>query len=183
VVSPIQWVQSYKRRAVSERSTVVKGSRGEKEVVLWNSLVKRDSNRQRSRIPGHAASWCQNNLQQCTVLLLWLYSPLLCLGRFFSFLIRYTVGRTPWTGDQSVTRLLPTHRINAHNTDIHASSGIRVHTIPAFEKAKKVRVLRPRDHCDRPILTCRNQVTGTGTNKNQICPTSFSVKVSVHMLH
>jgi hypothetical protein len=28
---------------------------------------------------------------------LWLYSPLLGLGRFFSFLILYTVGRTPWT--------------------------------------------------------------------------------------
>jgi hypothetical protein len=26
---------------------------------------------------------------------LWLYSPLLDLGRFFSFLILYTVGRTP----------------------------------------------------------------------------------------
>jgi hypothetical protein len=29
---------------------------------------------------------------------LWLYSPL-HLGHFFSFLILYTVGRTPWTGD------------------------------------------------------------------------------------
>jgi hypothetical protein len=28
----------------------------------------------------------------------------------FSFLILYTVGRTPWTGDQPVVRLLPTHR-------------------------------------------------------------------------
>jgi hypothetical protein len=29
---------------------------------------------------------------------------------FFSFLILYTIGRTPWTGDQSITRPLPTHR-------------------------------------------------------------------------
>jgi hypothetical protein len=35
---------------------------------------------------------------------------LLDLGRFSSFLILYTVGRTPWTGDQHVTRPLPTHR-------------------------------------------------------------------------
>jgi hypothetical protein len=28
----------------------------------------------------------------------------------FSFLILYTVGRTPWTGDQPVARQLPTHR-------------------------------------------------------------------------
>jgi hypothetical protein len=39
----------------------------------------------------------------------WLYSPL-DLGRFFSFLIIYTVGRTPWTGDQPVARPLLTHR-------------------------------------------------------------------------
>jgi hypothetical protein len=32
---------------------------------------------------------------------LWFYSPL-DLGRFFSFLNLYTVGRTPWTGDQPV---------------------------------------------------------------------------------
>jgi hypothetical protein len=39
------------------------------------------------------------------------YSLLLGLGRFFfSFLILYTFGRTPWTGDQPVARPLPTHR-------------------------------------------------------------------------
>jgi hypothetical protein len=36
------------------------------------------------------------------------------LGRFFSFLITYIIGRTPWTGDQPVARPLPTHRINVH---------------------------------------------------------------------
>jgi hypothetical protein len=41
-----------------------------------------------------------------------LYSPL-DLGRFFSFLILYTDGRTPWTSDL-VARPLPTHRIKAH---------------------------------------------------------------------
>jgi hypothetical protein len=35
---------------------------------------------------------------------------LLDLGHFFSFLILYIVGSTPWTGDQSVARTLPTHR-------------------------------------------------------------------------
>jgi hypothetical protein len=47
-----------------------------------------------------------------------LYSPLLDLGRFYSSLIFYTVGRTPWTGDRPVARpLMHTgehkHRINA----------------------------------------------------------------------
>jgi hypothetical protein len=40
----------------------------------------------------------------------WLYSPLPDLGRFFSFIILYTVGRNPWTGDQPIARSLPTHR-------------------------------------------------------------------------
>jgi hypothetical protein len=43
-----------------------------------------------------------------------LQSFLLHLGRFFSFLILYTVGRNPWTGDQPVGRPRPTHRIKAH---------------------------------------------------------------------
>jgi hypothetical protein len=39
----------------------------------------------------------------------WLYSP---CGPWplFQFLNLYTVGRTPWTGDQPVARPLPTHR-------------------------------------------------------------------------
>jgi hypothetical protein len=48
-----------------------------------------------------------NNL---TFRCLWLYSSLLGLGTFFSFLIFYTVGRTTSTGDQPVAKLLPTHR-------------------------------------------------------------------------
>jgi hypothetical protein len=40
---------------------------------------------------------------------LWLYSPL-HLGRFFRFLILYTIVSTPWTGDQPVARPLPTKR-------------------------------------------------------------------------
>jgi hypothetical protein len=39
---------------------------------------------------------------------LWLYSHL-NLGCFFSFLILYTVGRTPWMGDKPVAMPLPTH--------------------------------------------------------------------------
>jgi hypothetical protein len=60
---------------------------------------------------------------------LWLYNPLLDLGRFLSFLILYTVGRTPWMGDQAVARPLPAHRTTQiqNNTDIRALSGIRTH--------------------------------------------------------
>jgi hypothetical protein len=41
---------------------------------------------------------------------LWLYTPLLDFGPFFSFLILYTVDRALWTGYQPVARPLPTHR-------------------------------------------------------------------------
>jgi hypothetical protein len=42
----------------------------------------------------------------------------------------YTVGRTPWTGDQPVARPLPTYRTTQTQnkrtyTNIHALSGIR----------------------------------------------------------
>jgi hypothetical protein len=62
---------------------------------------------------------------------LWIYRPLLGLGRFFSFLISYTVERIPGRGiSPSQGRYLHTgqhkHRKNT-NTNIHASSGIRTH--------------------------------------------------------
>jgi hypothetical protein len=79
------------------------------------------------------------------------YGPLSDLGRFFGFLILYIVGRTPWTGDQSVTRPLPIHRTTqTHNKCIviHASSGIRIHDsrVRASEDSS---CLRPCCHCDR----------------------------------
>jgi hypothetical protein len=62
---------------------------------------------------------------------------------FFGFVILYTVGRTPWAGDQPVARSLLIHtRQHEHNinTDIHASSWIRTHDSSLC--------LRLRAHCD-----------------------------------
>jgi hypothetical protein len=68
---------------------------------------------------------------------------------FFSFLILYTVGRTPWTGDQPVARLLPTHKTTqAENKRTQTSMpwvGFES-TIPAFE--------RSRGHCDGQAGLC-----------------------------
>jgi hypothetical protein len=69
--------------------------------------------------------------------------PLSCwtLTAFFSFLILYTVGRTPWTGDQPVARPLPTHRIiQTHNKRTKTPMpGVGFEpTVPAFERAKTV---------------------------------------------
>jgi hypothetical protein len=86
------------------------------------------------------------------LLLLWPYSPLLGLGLLFSYLILYIVGRITWTGEQPVARPLPTHRINVHNTDIHALSGIRTHD-PSVQASEVSSCLRPRGHCNRPVIT------------------------------
>jgi hypothetical protein len=56
-------------------------------------------------------------LSVCLSIYLWLNSPLLRFGRFFSLWIFYTVGRSPWTGDQPIAMLLlhtgqHKHRLN-----------------------------------------------------------------------
>jgi hypothetical protein len=48
--------------------------------------------------------------QRTSKILLWLYSPLLGLGRFFRSLILYRVGRAPWTRDQPVAMPISIHR-------------------------------------------------------------------------
>jgi hypothetical protein len=75
---------------------------------------------------------------------LWLYSPSLGLGRFFSFLIVSTVGRTPWTWDQRVARPLPAHRTaQAQNkrTQLSVSRVGFESTTPVFEQAKAAIVI------------------------------------------
>jgi hypothetical protein len=66
------------------------------------------------------------------------------LGRFFCFLIFYTVGRTPLAGDQPVARPLPTHRTTQTQNKRTQTSMPRVvyePTIPVFERAKTVHAL------------------------------------------
>jgi hypothetical protein len=69
---------------------------------------------------------------------IWFYSPL-DLGRFFSFLILYAVGRILWTGDQPVARPLPAHRTTQkQNKRIQTSIPLVGFepTTPVFERAK-----------------------------------------------
>jgi hypothetical protein len=94
---------------------------------------------------------CQHSTISCLVprlqtlhIYLWPYSPLLDLGRFFSFLVIYTLGRTPWTGDQPVARPLPTHRTTQTQNKRTQTSMPRVGfepTIPVFERTKTVHAL------------------------------------------
>jgi hypothetical protein len=62
----------------------------------------------------------------------------------FQFLNLYTVGRTPWTGHQPVTRSLPTHRTTqTQNKRIQTSMPLLGFepTIPGFERATTVHAL------------------------------------------
>jgi hypothetical protein len=75
---------------------------------------------------------------------LWFYSHLLDLGRFFSFLNFYTVGRAQWTGDQPVARPLPAHRTPQTQNKRTPTSMPRVGfepAIPLFERAEAVHAL------------------------------------------
>jgi hypothetical protein len=62
----------------------------------------------------------------------------------FSFLILYTVGRTTWTGDQSVARQLPTHKTTQTQNKRTHTSMPRVgfeHMTPVFQRANSVHAL------------------------------------------
>jgi hypothetical protein len=67
--------------------------------------------------------------------------PFVGPGRLFSFIILYTFGRTPWTGDRPVAWPLPTHRTTQkHNKCIQTSvPWVRLETrTPVFERVKMV---------------------------------------------
>jgi hypothetical protein len=67
----------------------------------------------------------------------WHYSPLLDLGRFFSFLILYTAGRISWTGDQPVTSALPTHRTKqTQNKRTHRHPCLELNSNPRSQRSR-----------------------------------------------
>jgi hypothetical protein len=74
-----------------------------------------------------------------------LYSPLLeILAAFSVSWSFYTVGRTPWTGDQPVARPLPAYRTTQTQNKRTQTSIPRMAfepTIPVFERAKTVHAL------------------------------------------
>jgi hypothetical protein len=72
---------------------------------------------------------------------LYSYSPFSGLDRFFSFLIPYTVIRTPWTGDQPITSPLLAHMTTGTQNKRPKISMARVgfeSMVSVFEQAKRV---------------------------------------------
>jgi hypothetical protein len=95
-------------------------------------------------LQGQVTSLNMINLSIYLSIYLWLYSPFLDLGRFFQFLILYTFGRTPWTGDQPVPRPLPTHKttqIQNKRTQTTVTQVGLEPTIPVFKRVKTVHAL------------------------------------------
>jgi hypothetical protein len=80
--------------------------------------------------------------------------PLLGPGLYFSFIIIFTDGRTPWTSDQLVARPLPKHRTaqaqnkHIHTQNIHALCGMQTHD-PSFRASEDSSCLRQLGYCDR----------------------------------
>jgi hypothetical protein len=71
-------------------------------------------------------------------------AALVDVGHFISFLNQYTVGRTPWTRDQLIARLLHRHRTTQTRNKGAQTSMPRLGlepTIPEFERGKTVHAL------------------------------------------
>jgi hypothetical protein len=101
-----------------------------------------------------------------------LYSPLLDLGRFFSFLIFYGDSRTSWTGDQPVARPLPRHRTTQTQNKRTQTFMLRVgleHTIPVFEGSKTVHALDRVATVISPCIERTPQITNEIGYIKQIC--------------
>jgi hypothetical protein len=99
-------------------------------------------------LPTYPPTYLPTYLPACLpAIYLWLYSPLLGLGRFWVCLNPYTVGRTAWMGDQPVTWPLPMrpmHRITQTQNKCTQKSMPRVGLepmTPVFEQAKTVHAL------------------------------------------
>jgi hypothetical protein len=121
VVYPAHWlaVMLYIRDMLSSNLGQNTGYHGWR---LWFSSVSTGKCRDNTSIRTWPLPVTAFPIHHSTIILafdtiyLWLYSPLLGLGRLFSFLTLYTVGRNPWKGEQPVARPLPKqrHRINAY---------------------------------------------------------------------
>jgi hypothetical protein len=100
-------------------------------------------------------------------------SPLLGPGRFFSFVILYTVHRNPWTGEQSVARPLPTQ-----------TSMPRVGFEPPTPVFKREKSVHASDRAATVTGSHRSQLTikrGVGLcNIRNFCSTSMKTRRISH---
>jgi hypothetical protein len=72
------------------------------------------------------------------------------------------------------------HRINTHNTDIHALSGIRTHD-PNLQASEDGSCLQQRGHCDRPYPVDTGDISSGA--KWPECKADLSRLTLVDILH
>jgi hypothetical protein len=87
------------------------------------------------------------------LLLLLSQQPFVGPWPFFSFLILYTVGRTPWMGDQPAKDLYlhaGQHEHRIKSIDCHTPSGNRIHDL-SVRAGEHSSCIKPRGHHDRHI--------------------------------
>jgi hypothetical protein len=100
---------------------------------VWWELTRTDR-KQKKRMSYDSVGSYVTSLHQ------WFHGPLLGHGLFISFLIFYTVGRTPWTGDQPVARPLPTHRkTQTQNKYTHRHSCLEWYSNPWSQRSSERR--------------------------------------------
>jgi hypothetical protein len=113
-------------------------------IILYLSIYLSNLSIYESNLSSSLSIYLSIYLSVCLSIYLWLYSPLLDIGRFFSFLIFYTVGRASWTGDKPVSRPLPAHRTAQTQNKLTQTSMPQVGfepTSPVLERAKTVHAL------------------------------------------
>jgi hypothetical protein len=94
---------------------------------------------------------------------------LLDLGRFFSLLILYTAGRTPWTGDRPVAGPLTTHRTTQTRNKRIQTCILRVGFEPTIPASARHFMPRRRE---RPLWSA--ETAAVKLNEIQIRPVSWS---------
>jgi hypothetical protein len=112
-------------------------------------------------------------------ILLWIYSPLLNLDRFFSLLILHTVGRTPWTGDQPVARPLATLRTTQTQDKRTQTPCLEWDSNPRSQRSSEWRQFMPQTA--RPLWWASSRSYGLW-NKYQRILFIYSY-VAFHLLH
>jgi hypothetical protein len=104
--------------------------------------------RNRSKHILYAIAWCiyTTSLSVCLSICLSLdLQPFADLVRLLSFLIFYTAGRTPWTGDQPVARPLPAHNgLQKHRINGHRHSCLKYDSNPRTQFSSGRRQFTPQ---------------------------------------
>jgi hypothetical protein len=124
---------------------------------------KKKEGKQNRMGPDSSSKWCDSIviIHIIIIIIITALQPFVGPWPLFQFLDPIHNRSSNWTADQPVARPLPVHRTktrkNAHNTDIHALSGIRTHD-PCFRASEDSPCSGPRGPVVGVILLCRQKM-------------------------